>query len=337
MKFLGAVWTISVCCLSAASALAQENTTTLGREEKKFFPLKNEKQVSLAAHNNQKSAGFRSDKDSIAKGFMRIDRGASLSSDLKRRKSPMIVTPENNPIAEAKPPTLPNGDAMVAHAEAESEEIAGVSEAYNDPVLSLFDNGASAPLSNFREALLAGAPHVALTRHPVWPVPLRYKQYVSSGYGMRTDPFTRKPAFHGGIDIVSAEGTPVVASADGNVLAVSSDANYGKYVSIGHADGSVSRYGHLSKQMVDAGQPVHAGQVIGAIGSTGRSTGAHLDFRVSKNNTKYDPLHVLSIPREVAFNDANKIPVPSPYTPRDEKSKIASNTTPKRPMVIQVR
>jgi murein DD-endopeptidase MepM/ murein hydrolase activator NlpD len=225
--------------------------------------------------------------------------------------------------------------------ERESDDIEGVNE-INNPVLALYGASEKQAFGSFREAMSGRG--VRLARHLIWPVALAARQYLSSGFGMRTDPFHGRPTFHGGIDIAAEVGTPVLATADAVVEQVTTDAGYGKYITLRHADGMLTRYGHLSAQMVSVGQRVRAGQPIGAVGSTGRSTGAHLDYRVSKDGVRYDPLSVLRVPANVAIKATNigagmaqaaQPAAPAAVAPRI--SNVASNPLPKRPMVIQVR
>ena len=139
-----------------------------------------------------------------------------------------------------------------------------------------------------------------------WPVAMTDGQYISSGFGHRIHPVTGKPSFHQGIDIAAPIGTNVMAAADGVVSLVTSHKNLGRYVRVEHPDGSFSLYGHLSQQHVEEGQPVRAGQVIGAVGTTGRSTGPHLDFSLRMNDTAVNPLKRLKVPAVVAERSGTK-------------------------------
>jgi len=119
--------------------------------------------------------------------------------------------------------------------------------------------------------------------------------YISSGFGRRKDPFTGKPAFHTGIDIVSYPGTPVRATADGKVIYAGRHPGYGKVVVIRHGFGYSTLYGHLQKIKVRAGQKVRRGEVIGYLGSTGRSTGPHLHYEVRRYGRYLNPSKYLRI------------------------------------------
>ncbi len=126
-----------------------------------------------------------------------------------------------------------------------------------------------------------------------WPVAKVKGMRISSPFGWRDDPFTGKKAFHAGIDIAAPKGSKVLASADGVVDGTGSHPRLGKFVKIVHADGAYSLYGHLNSWLVDSGQRVSAGQEIGEIGSTGRSTGAHLDYSLRINSKPVNPLRFI--------------------------------------------
>lgn len=111
----------------------------------------------------------------------------------------------------------------------------------------------------------------------------------SSGFGRRLDPFTGRPARHTGVDYAAALGAPVLASAGGRVRRAGPHGAYGRTVEIDHGDGLVTRYGHLSRIVVRPGDVLLPGQQVGAVGSTGRSTGPHLHFEVLQDGTAVRP------------------------------------------------
>ena len=115
------------------------------------------------------------------------------------------------------------------------------------------------------------------------------KGWISSPYGKRADPFTGKPAFHHGIDFAGKEGSNVLAVAAGVVTAVGEKSGYGEMVEISHGDGFVTRYSHNKDSLVSPGDVVRKGQAIALMGSTGRSTGAHVHFEVYKHGRSVDP------------------------------------------------
>lgn len=113
--------------------------------------------------------------------------------------------------------------------------------------------------------------------------------YNSSSYGYRVDPFTGHMAFHEGLDFTAEVGTPIYAAADGIVMSAETTPDYGKIVKIDHGSGLETRYAHASALLVKAGERVQKGQLIAEVGSTGRSTGAHLHFEVRLNGSPLDP------------------------------------------------
>lgn len=115
------------------------------------------------------------------------------------------------------------------------------------------------------------------------------KGWISSYYGKRNDPFTGKPSFHHGIDFAGKEGTNVIAVASGVVTYTGSRSGYGEMVEISHGDGFVTRYSHNKDSLVKAGDVVRKGQTIALMGSTGRSTGAHVHYEVFKHGRSVDP------------------------------------------------
>ena len=116
------------------------------------------------------------------------------------------------------------------------------------------------------------------------------KGIFNSGFGYRKDPFTKKRAFHRGLDIVAPHGRDVVAPGSGIVTKAGRAGGYGKVVFVSHGYGLTTRYGHLSKISVEPGQRLKRGDVIGAVGNTGRSTGTHLHYEVRVDGKPVNPL-----------------------------------------------
>ncbi|HEY5380600.1 MAG TPA: M23 family metallopeptidase [Pseudolabrys sp.] len=112
---------------------------------------------------------------------------------------------------------------------------------------------------------------------------------MSSPFGMRLDPFLGRPAIHTGIDLRGEIGEPVHATAAGKISIAGREGGYGNMVEINHGNGLATRYGHLSEIDVKVGQIVRIGEVIGKIGSTGRSTGPHLHYETRINGEAVDP------------------------------------------------
>jgi murein DD-endopeptidase MepM/ murein hydrolase activator NlpD len=117
--------------------------------------------------------------------------------------------------------------------------------------------------------------------------------WYSSNFGYRIDPFTGSQSFHEGIDFPAETGTPIVAAASGKVVEAGLHPQYGKIIEIDHGNGLLSRYAHASQVLVQEGELVVRGQRVGAVGSTGRSTGPHLHFEVRLNGVPQNPARFL--------------------------------------------
>ncbi|MGY2735168.1 M23 family metallopeptidase [Sphingomonas sp. UYP23] len=115
----------------------------------------------------------------------------------------------------------------------------------------------------------------------------------TSNYGIRSDPFRGTAAMHAGVDIPGPVGTPVYATADGLVDRAERAGGYGNMVELDHGKGIQTRYGHLSKILVESGTRVHRGQLIALMGSTGRSTGPHLHYEVRIDGHAVNPVPFL--------------------------------------------
>ncbi|MDY0185240.1 MAG: peptidoglycan DD-metalloendopeptidase family protein [Desulfuromonadaceae bacterium] len=113
--------------------------------------------------------------------------------------------------------------------------------------------------------------------------------WISSGYGARTDPFNQRRAFHYGIDIANQIGTPIMATAAGEVIFAGTNGGYGKMVKIKHPDDYTSIFGHLKNFKVRTGDMVERGAIIGTMGNSGRSTGSHLHYEVRLNDKPINP------------------------------------------------
>ena len=122
--------------------------------------------------------------------------------------------------------------------------------------------------------------------------PVAHLNYTSN-YGIRSDPFRGTAAMHAGVDIPGPVGTPIYATADGMVDRAERAGGYGNMVELDHGKGIQTRYGHLSKILVEPGTRVHRGQLIALMGSTGRSTGPHLHYEVRIDGRAVNPVPFL--------------------------------------------
>ncbi len=128
-------------------------------------------------------------------------------------------------------------------------------------------------------------------------IPIGYpvKGRISSGFGFRLDPFTKKTAFHSGVDIVAKRGTPIRVTADGIVTSCGYRSDYGRFIIVRHKNGFSTLYAHLGRIFVTSGQRVRKGDVIGLLGCSGRSTGPHLHYEVRLRGRYLNPEDFLEI------------------------------------------
>jgi murein DD-endopeptidase MepM/ murein hydrolase activator NlpD len=117
---------------------------------------------------------------------------------------------------------------------------------------------------------------------------------ISSSYGSREDPFSHKIQFHKGIDLAAPKGTEVLAALGGRVVYAGSDSGYGNTVVVQHEKGFQTRYAHLESLAVRAGDTLQTHQLLGTVGSTGRSTGPHLHFEIVEYGERIDPLSAMA-------------------------------------------
>src|SRR5882724_3655004 len=136
-----------------------------------------------------------------------------------------------------------------------------------------------------KEQLLACTPAIQ-------PVSNKDLKRIASGFGYRIDPVYKTTKFHAGLDFAAPQGTPIYATADGVVkMAGFGDGGYGNHVIINHGYGYETLYGHMFKVKVRSGQRVKRGEVIGYVGSTGKSTGPHCHYEVHRNGDPVDPVY----------------------------------------------
>jgi murein DD-endopeptidase MepM/ murein hydrolase activator NlpD len=178
----------------------------------------------------------------------------------------------------------------------DSHEAGGVGGPYVplDPTADVFDRAVSDAAREVEASrrLRRLLPHLPLQ------YPLIGEANVSSPFGYRPDPFLGRPALHPGVDLVQAFGSDIKATAIGRVTHAGPMGGYGNAVEIDHGNGIATRFGHMSQVLVEEGQTVKAGDTIGRIGSTGRSTGPHLHYEVRVDGEAVDPERFLTANRE---------------------------------------
>jgi murein DD-endopeptidase MepM/ murein hydrolase activator NlpD len=178
---------------------------------------------------------------------------------------------------------------------AELTEIKAANELFSEkinPNTILFIPGATAPWQDIPVVVVQAAPRAAaqpvvVVSNNIFDWPLR--GHITSNYGYRWSPFSRGRSFHDGLDIAAVTGTPIRAAMAGRVESVGYDNVYGNFVIIRHADGYKTLYGHLDSYEARSGAYVDVDSVIGYVGNTGQSTGAHLHFTVYKDGSSINP------------------------------------------------
>ncbi|RPF51148.1 M23 family metallopeptidase [Aquisalibacillus elongatus] len=129
-----------------------------------------------------------------------------------------------------------------------------------------------------------------------WPADT---ERITSEFGHRDDPFARTKAFHGGLDLAGPWGTEIYSTAEGTVELAGRDGSYGLSVVVNHGNGYKTQYAHLSQVMVEKGDQVEQGDLIGGMGSTGRSTGVHLHYEIYHNGERIDPYPYMTFVQRV--------------------------------------
>lgn len=170
--------------------------------------------------------------------------------------------------------------------------LIGFTNRLNDTIL---DNSEFNELYNKRSLL--NDLELAITYLPTTTPPENY--YLSSKFGARRDPFTKRWADHKGIDMAGWHKTPIMSGGSGVVVKAEKNGSFGLYVEIDHGNGFISKYGHLSKIKVQKGDKVSDNQIIGLMGSTGRSVSTHLHYEIWFNDKPIDPLKLIKAAKNV--------------------------------------
>lgn len=198
------------------------------------------------------------------------------------------------------------GDAAIASTDEILDDLRTVgirpdlqSEAIGGPFVNADDSADDVSIVDDANTVMSAlirfkAAQSAIDTAPVHQ-PLGTIRRISSGYGNRTDPFTKRRAFHGGLDMPAPNGTIVLSAGEGTITFAGTKSGYGTMVEVDHGNGLVTRYAHLSATLVKVGQVVQTGTPIAKVGSTGRSTGPHLHFEVRRDDQTVDPKSFLNV------------------------------------------
>jgi murein DD-endopeptidase MepM/ murein hydrolase activator NlpD len=195
----------------------------------------------------------------------------------------------------------PIPDSARARALAQEQEIARVenmrsADLVNSIINSLNNLGhyISAQKKSYDEIdnLLKNKEQLLVSTPAIQPVSNKDLTRVASGFGYRIDPIYKTVKLHAGLDFAAPQGTPIYATANGTVTVAGNTGNgYGNHVVINHGYGYETLYGHMVKVKARVGQQIKRGEVIGYVGSTGKSTGPHCHYEVHKNGQKIDPVY----------------------------------------------
>ncbi len=158
--------------------------------------------------------------------------------------------------------------------------------------LDLFERQLYAQSLSFDQLRVTASKQKDKLAHIPSVIPINIKDFtMSSGYGVRRDPIYGSSKFHAGLDFAAKTGTPVFATADGKVTEAGRQSGYGNCIDISHGYNYLTRYAHLSEILVKPGQEVKRGEMIGKVGSTGKSTGPHLHYEVRFKDEPQNPVN----------------------------------------------
>ena len=232
--------------------------------------------------------------------FERESRVASLSTaevDLGTSADMSLMnldSTQNDILMSAELRTLNQIESARAIIEATDLNVQDILRAGGDgtggPLAATSDDGSTEPRVIAIQARVAES---KMLEDAVGSLPLGFPvdgvARLTSSFGVRKDPFTKRPAMHQAVDIGAYYGAPIVVAADGTVTYSGRKSGYGKVVIVDHGHGFTTKYAHLSKTLVKKGQEVKKGENVGEMGSTGRSTGPHLHYEVMFQERAYDP------------------------------------------------
>ncbi|HZJ60791.1 MAG TPA: M23 family metallopeptidase [Chitinophagaceae bacterium] len=230
------------------------------------------------------------------------DKYHQLNDQVKAAQEQMSeLVKRDNEVYRAIFEANPIPDSARARALAQEQEIARVenmrsSDLVNSIVNSLNNLGhyINAQKKSYVEIddLLKNKEKLLVSTPAIQPVSNKDLTRVASGFGYRIDPIYKTVKLHAGLDFAAPQGTPIYATANGTVTVAGNTGNgYGNHVVINHGYGYETLYGHMVKVKARVGQQIKRGEVIGYVGSTGKSTGPHCHYEVHKNGQKIDPVY----------------------------------------------
>jgi len=230
------------------------------------------------------------------------DKYHQLNDQVKAAKEQMSeLVKRDNEVYRAIFEANPIPDSARARALAQEQEIARVenmrsADLVNSIINSLNNLGhyISAQKKSYDEIdnLLKNKEQLLVSTPAIQPVSNKDLTRVASGFGYRIDPIYKTVKLHAGLDFAAPQGTPIYATANGTVTVAGNTGNgYGNHVVINHGYGYETLYGHMVKVKAKVGQQIKRGEVIGYVGSTGKSTGPHCHYEVHKNGQKIDPVY----------------------------------------------
>jgi murein DD-endopeptidase MepM/ murein hydrolase activator NlpD len=275
-RFVAAIG-IVLAGFAARHAWQAERQSSALRDEVKWLRTRLGDKREVIARQRQEMSRVAGAVDHLARTTSALGERAAQARRLAHMEQSRVETPGILSIAA----TLDGGMSIesedAGHALEELAWLEGQATAASDSLVVL------AALVKQRES---EALHSVPT---LWPV----HGLVTSPFGARTSPYGEGREMHPGIDISARYGLPVTAPGNGQVIFAGRDAGYGGLVIIDHGGELDTLYGHLSALYVREGEPVHRGQALGAVGATGRATGAHLHYEVRVNGTPVDPRRYL--------------------------------------------
>ncbi len=303
---------ITMAFLSLLGTMIYGGAAMIAAERTKYmyFP---ETRISLLARANEVADNQEEDRLPIGGGsagilpldikYYRVKKGDTLSEIAMRFGMDLDTVASLNRewgsgvhlISIGEKIKIPNQDGIYIKIDGSLETLCREKEVPQEVVLQV-NRVAAEDVYAGLELFFPGVQHTGVERSVMTGTAfLRpISGFISSGFGYRTDPFTKKIKFHRGIDIAAPVGTAVRASLDGRVVSIGYNPLFGNHIFIRHQIGFSTLYGHLERVFVQRGSTVSRGQPIGSVGNTGKSTGPHLHFEIRKNGVPIQPKDLIT-------------------------------------------